>query len=138
MDVFVNGGLLGRDEPGKGQVNVDGADWQYKHIIERLEQIGQYLEKEIDQKQKTIEQQQHEIELLKKEIEHKTTDMQGLQLQLQQCTQNTEGHRQLINKLLHDIEHYQNDIEWYKRTYERRSFWGVLKEKMGKKPEARP
>jgi septal ring factor EnvC (AmiA/AmiB activator) len=134
MDVFVNGGLLGRNESGKSQVNGHNADWQYRQINERLEQIGLYLEKEIDQKQRTIEQQQHEIELLKKEIDHKTTDINGLQHQLQQCTQNTEGHRQLINKLLNDIEHYQNDIEWYKRTYERRSLWGVLREKMARKP----
>jgi septal ring factor EnvC (AmiA/AmiB activator) len=135
MDVVVNGGLLGRNESGKNQVSGHTADWQYWQISERLEQIRQYLEKEIDQKQRTIELQQHEIELLKKEIEHKTTDINGLHHQLQQCTQNTEGHRQLINKLLHDIEHYQNDIEWYKRTYERRSLWGVLKERWRKRPE---
>jgi hypothetical protein len=44
-----------------------------------------------------------------------------------------EGTKQLINKLLEDIRRYQNDIEWYKRTYERRSLLGTLKEKLKRK-----
>jgi chromosome segregation ATPase len=132
MDVVING-LLERNESGKNQVNGHGSDWQYKQISERLEQIKQYLESEIESKQRTIEQQQQEMALLRKEIQGKTNDITHLQQQLQQCSQQTEGHRQLINKLLNDIEHYQNDIEWYKRTYERRSIWGVLKEKLGRR-----
>jgi len=132
MDVLIND-LLERNESGKNQVNGHGADWSNKHISERLEQIRQYLEYEIESKRRTIEQQQQEIDMLKKDIQHKSTDITRLQQQLQQCTQQTEGHRQLINKLLNDIEHYQNDIDWYKRTYERRSLWGVLKEKLGKR-----
>src|SRR5687767_2445513 len=132
MDVVING-LLERNESGKNQVNGHSSDWQYKQISERLEQIKQYLESEIESKQRTIEQQQQEIALLKKEAQGKTNDITHLQQQLQQCSQQTEGHRQLINKLLNDIEHYQNDIEWYKRTYERRSIWGVLKEKLGRR-----
>jgi hypothetical protein len=73
------------------------------------------------------------MEKLKKEINQKTVIVSSLEQQLDQSAQNTEGHRQLINKLLNDIEHFQNDIEWYKRTYERRSIWGVLKEKLAKK-----
>jgi len=132
MDVVING-LLERNDSGKNGMNGHGSDWQYKHISERLEQIRQYLESEIESKQRTIEQQQQEMALLKKEIQSKTNSLTHLQQQLQQCTQHTEGHRQLINKLLNDIEHYQNDIDWYKRTYERRSLWGVLKEKLGKR-----
>ena len=133
MDIAVNG-LLGRNESGKNPVNGHAsADGQYKHINERLEQIRQYLEKELDQKQRTIDLQRDEIEKLQWEINKKTSAILNLQQQLQQTTQNTEGHRQLINKLLNDIEHYQNDIDWYKRTYERRSIWGILKEKLGKK-----
>ena len=41
-----------------------------------------------------------------------------------------DGNRQLINKLLGDISKLQNDIEWYKRTYEKRSFLGYIKEKI--------
>jgi len=39
------------------------------------------------------------------------------------------GNRQLINKLLGDISRLQNDIDWYKRTYEKRSLLGLLREK---------
>lgn len=132
MDVVVNG-LLERNESGKGQMNGHSADWQYKQISERLEQIRQYLVSEVDSKQRTIDQQLQEIERLKKEAQQRTTETGNLQRQLQECRQNTEGHRQLINKLLNDIEHYQNDLEWYKRTYERRSLWGVMKEKLTKR-----
>jgi len=132
MDVVINS-LLERNESGKNQVNGHGSDWQYKQINERLEQIRLYLESEIESKRRTVEQQQQEIALLKKDIQGKTNDIILLQQQLQQCSQQTEGHRQLINKLLNDIEHYQNDIEWYKRTYERRSLFGVLKEKLGRR-----
>ena len=84
-------------------------------------------------KQQVIEEQRLEIEKLQNEINQRSAAMVDLKEQLTQCAQHTEGHRQLINKLLNDIEHFQNDIEWYKRTYERRSFWGVLKEKLTKK-----
>ncbi|MEJ0104241.1 MAG: hypothetical protein WDO19_17500 [Bacteroidota bacterium] len=42
----------------------------------------------------------------------------------------SEGNRQLINKLLADIDHLKQDIEWYKRTYVHRSFLGTIKQKL--------
>jgi phage shock protein A len=130
MDLTV-GGLKERNEPAKNATNGHAiSDLQYKQINERLEQISQYLKQEIECKQKTIVEQRMEIERLQQELNQKTVVISNLQQQVQQSLQNTEGHRQLINKLLNDIEHYQNDIEWYKRTYERRSIWGVLKEKL--------
>lgn len=133
MDITI-GGLKERNEAAKNPVNGHAiSDLQYKQINERLEQIGQFLKQEIESKQKTIQEQRMEMEKLQKEINQKTAAITNLQQQVQQSAQNTEGHRQLINKLLNDIEHYQNDIEWYKRTYERRSIWGVLKEKLTRK-----
>jgi DNA repair exonuclease SbcCD ATPase subunit len=133
MDITVNG-LKERNEPSKNTVNGHAiTDLQYKHINDRLEQIKQFLEQEIDNKLQTIEEQRNEIEKLRNEIEQKSEALATLQQQLQQSVQHTEGHRQLINKLLNDIEHYQNDIDWYKRTYERRSIWGVIKEKLTRK-----
>jgi len=133
MDVTING-LKERNEPAKNGTNGHAInDLQYKHISERLEQIRDYLEQEIEDKQKTIEEQRLEIDRLKNEINQRTSALINVQEQLEHSTQSTEGHRQLINKLLNDITHYQNDIDWYKRTYERRSIWGVMKEKLSRK-----
>jgi septal ring factor EnvC (AmiA/AmiB activator) len=133
MDVPVNE-LTDRNEmvrqPANGYVNADPLP---KAINEKLEQITRYLLQEMEYKQRIIEEQQQEMEKLKKEINQKSVVITTLEQQLNQSAQHTEGHRQLINKLLNDIEHFQNDIDWYKRTYERRSIWGVLKEKLTKK-----
>lgn len=133
MDISVNG-LKGRNEATKNLTNGHAiTDPSYKQINEKLEQITRYLEQEIECKQKALEEQRLEMEKLKKEVNHKSAFIVNLKQQLDQSVQNTEGHRQLINKLLNDIGHLQNDIDWYKRTYERRSLWGVLKEKLTKK-----
>jgi chromosome segregation ATPase len=133
MDISVNG-LKGKNEGAKHVTNGHAiADPSYKQINEKLEKITRYLEQEIECKQKTIDEQRLEMEQLKNDINHKLAVISSLKQELDQSAQNTEGHRQLINKLLNDTAHFQNDIDWYKRTYERRSLWGVLKEKLTKK-----
>ena len=109
------------------------AEQMNKQINEQLEHITRYLMQEMEYKQRIIEEQRLEMERLKKDINQRSVVMASLEQQLTQCARHTEGHRQLINKLLNDLEHCQNDIDWYKRTYERRSLWGVLKEKLTKK-----
>lgn len=132
MDISVNG--LKERNDAKGLTNGHPiTDPTNKLINEHLQQIARYLENEVADKQRTIEEQRQEIERLKQEVNSKATVLSGLEQQLSQNAQHTEGHRQLINKLLNDIAHFQNDIDWYKRTYERRSVWGVLKEKLTKK-----
>jgi len=84
-----------------------------------LAQIKQYLEKDIYNLTKSIQGKDFEIKTLKDELEH----FQHL----------VEGNRQLINKLLGDLSKLQNDIEWYKKTYEQRSFLGMLKTKLSKR-----
>lgn len=133
MDISING-LKERNEAARQVTNGQAInDESYKQINEKLEQITQYLMQEMEYKQQTIEAQRLDMEKLKKEINQKSVIISSLEQQLNQSAQNTEGHRQLINKLLNDIEHFQNDIDWYKRTYERRSIWGVLKDKLTKK-----
>ena len=74
-------------------------------------------------------------ELIKrlKDLEGKLAEEQQEKKQLHKTlteeTRKQDGAKQLINKLLEDISRYQNDIEWYKRTYEKRSFIGVLRQK---------
>lgn len=133
MDITING-LKERNESVKQVTNGHAiTDPSYKQINDKLEQITQYLLEELNAKQRTIEEQRQVIEELKTTLADRATERTALEEKLKQCTQHTEGHRQLINKLLNDIEHFQNDIEWYKRTYERRSLWGVLKEKLTRK-----
>jgi hypothetical protein len=133
MDVSINR-LKERNEAARQGTNGQAiSDDHYKQINEKLEQITRYLMQEMGYKQQTIEAQRLEMEKLKKEINQRSVVITSLEQQLNQSARNTEGHRQLINKLLNDIEHLQNDIDWYKRTYERRSIWGVLKEKLTRK-----
>jgi DNA repair exonuclease SbcCD ATPase subunit len=103
------------------------------HIYERLGKVVQQLESEIAMQQRIIDKQLREIEALKSEMGKKDDATVKAEKQLQESIQNVEGNRQLINKLLSDIAHYQNDIDWYKRTYENRSFWGVVKDKLSKR-----
>ena len=133
MDISINR-LKERNEIIKHGTNgYANADQTYKLINDQLEQITRYLMQEMEYKQRIIEEQRQEMEQLKKDIDQRSVVITSLEQQLNHCAQHTEGHRQLINKLLNDIEHFQNDIDWYKRTYERRSIWGVLKSKLTKK-----
>src|ERR1044072_2645332 len=133
MDITVNG-LVERNDGAKQLTNGHAInDSSYKQINEKLEQITRYLLQELEAKQKTIDEQKEEIARFKAELIHSATEIGELEEKLAQCAEDKEGHRHLINKLLNDIEYFQNDIEWDKRTYERRSFWGVLKEKLTRK-----
>ena len=95
-----------------------------------LEAIEQRLEVEIAAKQKTIERQEQEIQRLHLLVEEKSNALIEVNNQLNECTRKGEGNRQLINKLLNDIDRLNQDIEWYKRTYEKRSLLGIIKDKL--------
>lgn len=77
-----------------------------------------------------IERQHAEIQLLRKQLSEKNHVAAELRQALHDCRQNAEGHHQLVNKLLNDISGYQNDIDWYRRTYEKRSFLGTIRQKL--------
>lgn len=95
-----------------------------------LELIEQKLDSEILAKQKTIDRHEQEIERLHLLIEGKDKIILETGEKLKECTNNSEGNRQLINKLLGDIDHLHQDLDWYKRTFEKRSFLGIVKEKI--------
>lgn len=88
----------------------------YMEIKESLVQIKQYLETDISNLTTTIN--------------GKETELKNYKEQLENAQHSMEGNRQLINKLLGDLSKLQNDIDWYKRTYEQRSFLGTVKEKI--------
>jgi len=99
-------------------------------IQQSLDAIEQSLDKEISAKQKTIDRQEAEIHRLHLLLEEKTKAFSDISNQLAECVRKGEGNRQLINKLLNDIDRLNQDIEWYKRTYVKRSLLGVIKDKL--------
>lgn len=102
----------------------------YDKIRQSLDDIRDFIEHELAEKKETIKEQAKEIEVLKEALSQKEKTITGLKTDLKACHDTNEGNRQLINKLLGDISRLQNDVDWYKRTYETRSFLGTLKEKI--------
>jgi hypothetical protein len=99
-------------------------------IHERLDKIRSYMEREVAFKQGLIEKHEEQVRQMKARVDEKDVVIQRLEGQLMECRQTNEGTRQLINKLLSDISNYQKDLEWYKRTYEKRSLLGTLRQKL--------
>ena len=95
-----------------------------------LRQVYSHLLSENEYKRDRIE----ELIIRLKDLEAKLAEEQHEKKQLHKTltdeNKKQEGTKQLINKLLEDIRRYQNDIEWYKRTYETRSLIGTIKEKL--------
>jgi len=116
----------------KPEINIDGvyAHYDAVDLQTALQRLLTILEKELVGKQKTIELYEAELVLLRNDQVKKETELTIVKQQLQEAHENAEGSRQLVNKLLNDIERMQQDISWYKRTFENRSFMGTIKEKI--------
>jgi predicted nucleic acid-binding Zn-ribbon protein len=99
-------------------------------VLKTLKSIEQKLEKEITVSQNMIEWQQGELKRLQFETVEKNNTIAELNTRLAECRSQVEGNRQLINKLINDIDRLQQNIDWYKRTYESRSLFGVIKDKL--------
>lgn len=97
-------------------------------IYASLKNIQQKMEDEIVSKQAIIESSRTEIRMLRRTIHEKDQTIHHLKNKIEDSQRNMEGNRQLVNKLLNDLERMQQDIEWYKRTYESRSILGYIKE----------
>lgn len=102
-------------------------------IRQNLDHIRSFIEHELGEKKATIQEQTKEIEELKKTLQQKDLAISMFEANTREFQETAEGNRQLINKLLGDISKLQNEIEWYKRTYETRSFLGTIKEKLKRK-----
>jgi chaperonin cofactor prefoldin len=87
-----------------------------KELEDSLNQIKHYLEINIRDLTAEAEKRDQEINILKQALE--------------KAHRQSEGYSQLINKLLGELSKLQNDIEWYKLTYEKRSFLGTVREKL--------
>ena len=112
---------------------INDNDQQRRASVDDLTRIRDYIEKEIIFKQTMILQLQKQLQELETMVIQKDVTIDTLQEKLEECRLNTEGMRQLVNKLLNDIGNYQKDIGWYRRTYEQRSLLGILKDKFLRK-----
>lgn len=101
-----------------------------ENIYHSLQAIQAQLEKEITSKQKTIDRQEAEILKLRNDLDEKNNTNVELTKKFNICQKQAEGNRQLINKLLNDLDRLQQDLEWYKRTYESRSLLGTIRQKV--------
>jgi hypothetical protein len=120
-----------KNKPSIGRLPVNEPLVQeLRHLFNKFDQLQYYFEKEITYKQRIVDKLLNDIETLRHRLEGKENEVYRLRKELDDCALNEEGNRQLINKLLSDISRCQNDIEWYKRTYEKRSLLGVLKDKL--------
>ncbi len=90
----------------------------YAEMKESLAKIEEYLETDIHN--------------LTRELLSKDAEIRKYKEQLEQVQHSIDGNKQLINKLLGDLSKLYNDLEWYKRTYEQRSFLGTVWEKIFK------
>ncbi len=108
-------------------------DDKLEDVQHSLDIIELKLDAEILAKQKTIDRQELEIQRLHLLIEGKDKMILHTGEMHAECIGKSEGNRQLINKLLNDIDRLNQDIEWYKRTYEKRSMLGMIREQVLKK-----
>ncbi|HEY0433515.1 MAG TPA: hypothetical protein VGC95_06560 [Chitinophagaceae bacterium] len=99
-------------------------------LLRTLKQIEQKLEKGIAGREDVIRWQHEELKRLQHELSEKSSVITHLNTKLIECGSQSEGNRQLINKLINDIDRLSKDVEWYKRTYETRSLFGVVKDKL--------
>jgi hypothetical protein len=101
-----------------------------KGIYESLRKINIKLEEELEAKQHMLTEKEQEILALKGIISEKEKEAEVLNKKNADIRRLNEGNRQIIKKLINDVVSKQQDIEWYKRTYETRSLFGTLKEKV--------
>ncbi len=114
--------LYTSQEPGRNE-----------NLEQRFQEISQKLDTEIAAKQRTIERLEFELREIKTATEEKNNQIKQLNEKLADCMYNAEGNKQLISKLLNDIDRLNLDIEWYRRTYEKRSLLGTIREKLFRK-----
>jgi chromosome segregation ATPase len=95
-----------------------------------LRQVYSHLLSENEYKRDRIEELISRLKDLEAKLAEEQQEKKQLHQTLTEENKKQEGTKQLINKLLEDIRRYQNDIEWYKRTYEKRSLLGILRQKL--------
>jgi len=99
-------------------------------ILRTLASIEQKVENDAEANHQILKWQQAELKRLQHEVWEKNNVIADLTTKLHDCQTQSEGGRQLINKLITDIDRLQQAIEWYRKTYETRSLAGIIKDKL--------
>lgn len=99
-------------------------------IQQSLDIIHQQLLFELKVKQEAMVHLVEKVTELERVVGDRELKISELQSELETSRQLSDGNRQIVNKLLNDIDRLQQDVSWYKRTYESRSLFGTLKEKL--------
>jgi peptidoglycan hydrolase CwlO-like protein len=99
-------------------------------ILRTLASIQQRVENDAEVNRQILQWQQAELKRLQHEVLEKNNVIGDLTAKLRDCHTQSEGSRQLINKLITDIDRLQQAIEWYRKTYETRSLAGIIKDKL--------
>lgn len=115
------------------QINTTNTTDQQEAIMQAVKDIQRFVEEELRLKTESIKRQTAAIESLIAQRDEYKQQVSLLQQELLEVRHIAEGKRQLVDKLLGDIARLQQDVEWYRRTYEERSFWGTIKEKIKRK-----
>jgi peptidoglycan hydrolase CwlO-like protein len=95
-----------------------------------FESIDKKLTDILAAKQESINSLEQEIIRLHRQLDEKNIRITTLEEKLAECSKTSEGNKQLINKLLNDIDRLNQDVEWYKRTYVKRGILGTIKQKI--------
>lgn len=95
-----------------------------------LRKVYTHLLLENEHKHDRINELTERLRLAEQTMNEESSEKKHLLSKLNDEAKKNEGNKQLINKLLEDIRRYQNDIDWYRKTYEKRTLLGVLKEKL--------
>jgi peptidoglycan hydrolase CwlO-like protein len=99
-------------------------------ILRTLASIQQKVEDDAETNHQILTWQQEELKRLQHEVWEKNNVIADLNKKLHDYQTQSEGGRQLINKLITDIDRLQQAIEWYRKTYETRSLAGIIKDKL--------
>jgi hypothetical protein len=95
-----------------------------------MARIEAQLLQELQLKQQLLEEKSKELNEVRLHLAESRKANRTLQEQLLEQGQLIEGNRQLINKLLNDQSRLQQDVEWFRRTYETRTLVGLLKDRI--------
>ncbi len=113
----------------------DKKDLNVNEIHQTLVAINNKIDEAVDSNKDHIERSDDTISNLLQLMDKKDEVIKYLETKNEELNRKVHGDKQLINKLLGDIERLNNDIVWYKKTYEKRSLLGTIKEKLfNKKP----
>jgi hypothetical protein len=96
-------------------------------LARKVDEINLFLKREVLHSHISMGDLQARNRHLAEELALRKEQIEVYERRIEACEKVNQGKHQLIEKLLSDIGRYQQDIDWYKRTYEKRNFFGILR-----------